>query len=71
MNCFIVVEELEIKVPEPDNYREKQEQEKNPLECKNSFYLIGKRSGSFHGPHLQLSKTISMPISFGTWIRIS
>src|SRR5208283_4874258 len=41
------------------------------LESKNFLYFIGKESGLLHVPHLQLSSTISIPISFGTWIRIS
>ena len=66
MNGFIMVEEFEIQVPEPENNGSQKNEKKNSLEGKNGFYFIGKESGLLHVPHPQLSSTISIPISFGT-----
>jgi hypothetical protein len=48
MNRFIVVEQLEIELPEPDNDCSKKDEKKDPFESKKISDFIEKMSGLLH-----------------------
>jgi hypothetical protein len=48
MNCFIMVEQLKIELPEPDEDGADQDQEKNPFKRKYFFDGMGESRGLLH-----------------------
>ena len=48
MNCLIMVEQFDIKLPESYYDCNEENDEKNSFECKKLTDLIGKKSGLLH-----------------------
>jgi hypothetical protein len=54
MDRFIMVQQLEVKVPEPDDERNKENYKKNSFKSKKMLDFPGKISGLLHAAPLTL-----------------